>query len=202
MGHYGAMLTGPDKEEKAFIEKLLALGFSRHEQLRSTFVREEITVYVTDTKALTQGSGRWRPFAEVLAEIDPRQITTFACGCRFDENSRCIVGKCTDDPNRPAIGESGRIPCVRDKWTRDGSMVGSSPHRLFLVGVKDKERRGEPWIRFAILPARDEDAAIHLGNEAALKLMEPRGGRMHGEAEVLEVGRWYTTKRMIGYWEQ
>lgn len=66
---------------------------------------------------------------------------------------------------------------------------------LFLIGVKDKESPGEPWVRFAVAEAVDYEAAVRLGNDAADKLMEGRGGRMHGEAEELVAGRWYRTWR-------
>ena len=56
-------------------------------------------------------------------------LTTFSCGCTYDEDIRMTVKKCTDDPNRPQVGENGRLPCVLDKWTRDGSEVGRAPTR-------------------------------------------------------------------------
>ncbi len=145
MGRGGAPLTGPDEPERDFIKKLLSIGFVRtkdlplgdpRRNLRSTFAKGETTIYVTDTKAMVfetdsktaaVSNGSWRAFAEVLAEIDPHMITAFACGCTFDEEIREVVAKCTDDPNRPPIGERGRIPCVRSKWSRDSSEVGRLP---------------------------------------------------------------------------
>ena len=76
-------LTGPDQPERDFIATLKSLGFRRPTPEdgmktfgsrivpRSTFCKGDVWVGILDTHAGIFGWGRgWRPFAEVLEEIE------------------------------------------------------------------------------------------------------------------------------------